>query len=326
MLCAVGAGDRMEIVMNPFLITLGATAVLLLTAVPGYLFTKTRLIGEECISGFSKVLLFVCQPCLAVYTFGRLTFSVDKLVSLGIFAALTVAIFTIVLGGSYLALRKRQKEPIYRIITIATTFSNSAFFGIPIIEALFPETSDELIIYTTVFALVMNVVGWTVGSAIISRNLRHISVKKIFLNPPMLGTIIALVLFVSGIQLPTSLFDMITTSARMSSPLSMIILGMRLGTMRLASLFSDFRIYLTIAVKQLLMPLVALTLVLLLPVPREVAVTFFVISATPSASIVLNFSEILGEGQKEAANTVLLSTMLTVLTVPLMMLLLPLLQ
>ena len=131
--------------------------MLLLTAVPGYLFTKTKLIGEECISGFSKVLLFVCQPCLAVYTFGRLEFSVEKLVSLGVFAGLTALIFAIVLGGAYLVLRKRQDEPIYRIITIATTFSNSAFFGIPIIEALFPETSGELIIYTTVFALVMNV-------------------------------------------------------------------------------------------------------------------------------------------------------------------------
>lgn len=314
--------------MNPFLITLGAVAVLLLTAVPGYLFTKTKLIGEECISGFSKVLLFVCQPCLAVYTFGKLEFSVDKLISLGVFALLTVAIFAIILGGSYLVLCRKQKEPIYRIITIATTFSNSAFFGIPIIEALFPDTSDDLIIYTTIFALVMNVVGWTVGSAIISRNLRHISVKKIFLNPPMIGTVIALILFVSGIHLSEmlpSLFDMITTAARMSSPLSMIILGMRLGTMQLSRLFSDYRIYLTIAVKQLLMPLVSLGLVLLLPVPHEVAVTFFVISATPSASIVLNFSEILGEGQREAANTVLLSTILTVLTVPLMMLLLPLL-
>lgn len=312
--------------MNSFFITLTAVAVLLLTAVPGYLFTKTKLIGEECISGFSKLLLFVCQPCLAVYTFGQIEFSVDKLISLGMFAGLTVLIFAIVLGGAYLVLWKKQSEPIYRIITIATTFSNSAFFGIPIIEALFPQTSDELIIYTTIFSLVMNVVGWTVGSAIISRNLKHISVKKIFLNPPMIGTVVALVIFIFGITLPTSLFDMITTAARMSSPLSMIILGMRLGTMKLGSLFSDFRIYLTVAVKQFLMPLVAFGLVLLLPVSREVAVTFFVICATPAASIVLNFSEILGEGQKEAANTVLLSTMLTVLTIPIMMLLLPLVQ
>ena len=318
--------------MNPFLITLGAVAVLLLTAVPGFLFTKTRLIGEECISGFSKVLLFVCQPCLAVYTFGNIDPAVDKgekLLSLAVFAGLTVLIFAIVLGGAYLVLARKQKEPIYRIMTIATTFSNSAFFGIPLIEALFPETSDELIIYTTVFALVMNIVAWTFGSAIISRNVRHISVRKIFLNPPMIGTVVALLIYVSGFSLSASLpslFDMITTAARMSSPLSMIILGMRLGTMRLSALFGDLRIYFTIAVKQFVMPLIALGLAILLRVPSEVAITFFVISATPSASIVLNFSEILGEGQREAANTVLLSTILTVVTVPVMMLLLPLLQ
>ncbi len=311
--------------MNTFLITLVAVAVLLVTAVPGYLFTKTKMIGEECIAGFSKVLLFVCQPCLAVYTFGTTDYTPEKLMSLGVFALLSVAIFVIMLGGAFLVLRRKYEQPIYRIITIATTFSNSAFFGIPIIEALFPDTSDDLIIYTTIFALVMNVVGWTVGSAIISQNLKHMSLKKVFLNPPMIGTVVALILFIFEISLPESLFDMVTTAARMSSPLSMIILGMRLGTMKLSALFGNFRVYLTIAVKQLVMPLVALALVLFLPVPRDVAATFFVICATPAASVVLNFAEIVGEGQREAANTVLLSTLLTVVTLPVMMLLLPLL-
>lgn len=311
--------------MNTFLITLVAVAVLLVTAVPGYLFTKTKMIGEECIAGFSKVLLFVCQPCLAVYTFGTTDYTPEKLMSLGVFALLSVAIFVIMLGGAFLVLRRKYEQPIYRIITIATTFSNSAFFGIPIIEALFPDTSDDLIIYTTIFALVMNVVGWTVGSAIISQNLKHMSLKKVFLNPPMIGTVVALILFIFEISLPESLFDMVTTAARMSSPLSMIILGMRLGTMKLSALFGNFRVYFTIAVKQLVMPLVALALVLFLPVPRDVAATFFVICATPAASVVLNFAEIVGEGQREAANTVLLSTLLTVVTLPVMMLLLPLL-
>lgn len=311
--------------MNTFLITLVAVAVLLVTAVPGYLFTKTKMIGEECIASFSKVLLFVCQPCLAVYTFGTTDYTPEKLMSLGVFALLSVAIFVIMLGGAFLVLRRKYEQPIYRIITIATTFSNSAFFGIPIIEALFPDTSDDLIIYTTIFALVMNVVGWTVGSAIISQNLKHMSLKKVFLNPPMIGTVVALILFIFEISLPESLFDMVTTAARMSSPLSMIILGMRLGTMKLSALFGNFRVYLTIAVKQLVMPLVALALVLFLPVPRDVAATFFVICATPAASVVLNFAEIVGEGQREAANTVLLSTLLTVVTLPVMMLLLPLL-
>ena len=52
-----------------FSIALFAVLSLLLVAVPGYVLTKKNVIGTECIASLSKILLYVCQPCLAVYTF-----------------------------------------------------------------------------------------------------------------------------------------------------------------------------------------------------------------------------------------------------------------
>ena len=308
-----------------FQITLTAVLVLLITAVPGYILIKRKMIGESSISDCSKILLYVVQPCLAVYTFRQTPYSTDKLISLGIFALLTALVMLVMLGASVLILRKRYKEPIYRIITIGTTFSNCAFFGIPIIEAILPEAAADLVIYTTVFAVVMNIVGWTVGAAIIAQDMRYMSVKKIFLNPATLGLIAALIIYILEIPIQTDLENMITVTARMATPLSMLIMGMRLGTIKLPTLFTDPRVYFTVAVKQIVMPLVAFLIVWLLPVSVEVAETFFIISACPAASVVLNFSEIIGAGQREAANIVLLGTILSILTLPLMMLLLPLL-
>ena len=73
----------------------------------------------------------------------------------------------------------------------------------------------------------------------------------------------------------------------------------------------------------LLMPLVAFLLVVLLPLDVYVKRVFYIIACCPTASIVLNFAEILGEGQEEAAGTVLLGTALSAVTLPLMTLLLP---
>ena len=70
--------------MQVFLISLFAVAVLLLTAVPGYLLIKRKLIGEDCIAGFSKVLIYVTQPCLVIYSFKTATFSLEKLREIGI--------------------------------------------------------------------------------------------------------------------------------------------------------------------------------------------------------------------------------------------------
>ena len=308
-----------------FRIALISVAVLLLAAVPGYILMKKRMIDEACISGFSKVLLYVCQPCLAVYTFTSSSLSAEKLLEVGIFALLSAAIFIIVLGGAYLVLRKKCEKPIFRIITIATSFSNCAFFGIPIIEALLPESASELIIFTTVFAVVMNIIGWTLGAAIISRDTKYISAKKIFLNPAVIGMAVALVIFVFSIPIEGDLQSMIITTGRMCTPLSMLIMGMRLATMEIKSLWSDPKVYATIAVKQIVMPLVGFLLVYFLPISADTKQTFFIICACPVASVVLNFAEIVGEGQREAAKMLLLGTLLSIITLPPMMLLLPLL-
>lgn len=308
-----------------FLIAFIAVAVLLVTAVPGYLLIKKKMIGEECISGFSKVMLYVCQPCLAVYSFRNVEYTPEKLGELGIFALLSITIMLVMLSGTYLLLRKKCKDPVYRIMTIATSFSNCAFFGIPVIEALLPEQASEMIVYTTVFAVVMNIAGWTVGSAIISQNPKYMSPKKIFLNPATIGTVVALVIFITGMPIQTDFESMITILGKMCSPLSMIIMGMRLATMKFVPMFTDLRVYLTVAVKQMVMPAVAFLMVAFLPLAPELRAAFFIICACPAASVVLNFAEIVGEGQREAANTVLLSTILSIVTIPTMMLMLPLL-
>jgi hypothetical protein len=207
----------------------------------------------------------------------------------------------------------------------ANSMAEPAFFGIPIIEAVMGDAASELIIYTTTYAMVMNPLGWTAGSAIISKSKKYISVKKLFINPCMISTLLALPLFIFSISLPSQLMNMITVLGKATSPISMIIIGMRLATSEAKEVFGNLKIYLTSAVKLVVMPLVAFGLVYFLPLPPEAKQTFYIICACPTASIVLNFSEIIGKGQKEAAASVLLSTVLSIASLPVMMLLLPLL-
>ena len=314
--------------MGVFLIALLAVAVLLVVAVPGYVLMKRGMISEACIPGCSKILLFVCQPCLAVYSFIGLPLTREMLLNIGIFAILMIVVHAVMLGGAYLVLRSRAKEAIYRILTIGTTFGNCAFFGIPIIEALLPNEASGLLVYTTVYAVVMNVLGWTVGSAIIANDIKYMSVKKIFVNPAMISVLVAMAIYVSGITFLPEIENMISVTARMATPLSMLVMGMRLATMKLGSVFTDIKIYLTIGVKQFLMPLLAFGIVMLLKAIGSFDImllkTFFITCSCPAASIVLNFAEIVGEGQKSAANLVLVSTICSIITLPIMMLLLPL--
>lgn len=311
--------------MKTFIAALGAVAVMLAVAVPGFILKKKKMVGDDCMPSLSKILLYVCQPCLSIYTFKKATFSVQMLGSIGIFALLALLVQILMLGIAFLLFRKRIKNPLYRIMTIACSLGNCAFFGIPILEALFPETAAGLLIYTSVYAIIMNVIGWTLGAAIISQNLKYVSVKKIFCNPAMFSLLIAIPFFIFEIPLPQSVDSMVDIIGRMSTPISMLIMGMRLATTNFKQMFTTKQIYISIAMKQFLMPIIALLMIAFLPADGGMKAALYIICCCPVASVVLNFSEILGEGQKEAASTVLLSTILSILTLPIMTLLLPLL-
>ncbi|MBQ8719475.1 MAG: AEC family transporter [Clostridia bacterium] len=311
--------------MTVFSIAFIAVLVLLCAAVPGFLLVKCGKVSEGFASDLSKLLLYIGMPCLSIYTFATTEYSIEKLRDLGIFACLTFVMLGVMLGGAYLLLRKKLEKPLCRIMVIATSFANCSFFGIPIVEALLPDIAADIVIYTTVFAVVMNIVGWTLGVAIISGDARFVSLKKAILNPAALGLFVALPIFIFQIPIQADFLNMITISARMTSPLSMIIMGMRLATMDIKATVLNYRIYLTVFAKQILMPALAFALIVFLPVSLEIKQTFFIMCSCPIASVVLNYSEMIGEAQKEAAGALLLGTMASILTLPLMMLLLPLL-
>ena len=309
-----------------FTITLGAVAVLLLATVAGFILGRSRVVSDKATADLSKLLVFVSQPCLAVYTFMITDYSVEKLIDIGIFALMVLLIHVVIMGAAYLVFRKKSENPIYRIMTVATTLSNCAFFGMPILEAMFPEIAPDLLIYTVVWAVVMNVIGWSIGSAIIARDLKYVSLKKILLNPALIGTAVAMVLFVFEVPLTeaTTLFSLISSAAKMSTPISMLIMGIRLAGMKFSEVFLNPKVYLTVAINQLVMPLIAFVILLVLPLDMWLARTFFVICACPVASVVLNYSEMVGSGQKEAASMVLVGTISSIITLPIMSLMIEL--
>lgn len=308
--------------METFLIALAAVGALLFAAVPGYLFIKTKLANESVIPFVSKLLVYICQPAIAIYTFAGLEFSWETLRDMGLFMLITLLFHSVVLGATYLILRKKSEKAVYRIITIAMTFSNCTFFGIPIIEALLPEISKGLLAYASIYSLAMNLIGWTIGAAIITHNTKYITVKKIFINPAFLGTFAAFIIFAFSIPVQSDIMNMITLMGKMATPLSMLGLGMRIATVDLRSVFCDVRLYISSAVKQIVMPLIAFLVIWFLPIDAGIKCVFYILNACPTAAVVLSYSEILGEGQREASCALLLSTITSIATLPLMVLLL----
>ena len=306
--------------MQVLITTAIAVATMLAYAVPGFLTVKCKLIRAESISAFSVVLMYICQPMLTITSFLNATFSLDFFWKMIVAFVLAGVLQLGVILIAYFCLKKQYDKDIkYRIATIATAFGNCGFMGVPLLQAIMPEAiRNNAVVLSVMFLLGLNLIGWTFASYLITGDKKYISVKKAVINPAMLGLVIGLPLFICGVKLPAEVFNCVELLGKMTTPLCMIILGMRLATITFKEMFGSPFQYFIVAVKQIIMPMLGLVLIWFIPIDFYIRQSLFILAATPVARITLNFAEMLGKGQKTAANLVLLGTLLSILTLPLM--------
>lgn len=304
-----------------FQITFTTVAIMLLYAFPGFLMIKSKLIKQDSIAAFASLLMYVCTPCLTFYSLNKIEYSKDIVGKLGIFFCIAFLVMLVFASLAFLVFRKKYAEKQYRIYTIASFLGNCTFMGVPLLEALFPD-EPITVAYSISFFLAMNIICWTFGSYVITQDRKYISMKKVFINPAVLSVIVAVPLWMLGFPLPSMLMDSISLLGRMTTPLCMLVLGMRLATLSFKTVFGNPMQYLIVAIKQLALPLVAFLVLLIVPADPTLEKTLFIIFATPIASVVLNFAEMLHEGQETAAGCVLLGSMLSIVTIPVLSLLL----
>ncbi len=303
-----------------FTITLTTVAIMLAYAVPGFWAVKVKLIKKESISSFAAVLLYICQPCLTIYTLNSATYTYEYFIQVLIFFGLSLLIQGLVIVICYFIFRKKGKNNVmYRVGTVACAMGNCGFLGVPLLEAMLPN-HPEAVLLSIGFLVAMNIISWTLVPALITGDKKNINFKKAIFNPTTLGLAIGIPLIVFNIVIPVKIFDAVTLVGRFSAPLCMLILGMRMATVKIKNLFISPYQYLVVFIKQLIMPLFGLLLVWFLPLDLFVKQSMYILCATPIATMVLAFSEMIGEGQEESANMILLGTILSILTLPLLML------
>lgn len=307
--------------MDSFVITLITVAIMLAYAVPGWILVKVKMVKAEAIPAFATVLMYICQPGLTIYSFNKADFSLELLGNMGIFFGIITAAQILFLLAFFFLWRKKFDNVKYRIGTVATVMTNCGFFGVPLLEALFPQYTNAPA-YAMMYFLSMSLIGWTLVSFIITGDKKHMSLKKMLINPATLSILVALPFFLTSTKLPTQIETMADVLGKMTTPVCMLVLGMRMATMKWKPLFTSPLQYLTVFINQVVFPLAIYVAVWFLPLPQELKSVLFISACCPVASVVLNYAEMLGSGQESAANTVLLGTMSSIITIPLLVLLL----
>ncbi len=308
--------------MNAFSVTLENVILTLLYLSAGFILCRVRLVKAEHVSSISSTLLYLCGPCMFLGALMDLDPSPELTLNMFLFLVITFAAQVLFMLVVFLALGPRRKTFSGRMASIASVMGNAGFFGLPIVKALFPQ-APEAAAYSCIFCVSMNILAWTLGVFVLTNDRKYISLKAALWNPTVVSMAAAVILYLlkSKEWMPSLLMKGIHTVSGISTPLCMLVLGIRLSTMKLKPLFTHLQSWYVSLGKMVVFPLFSYLLVLFLPLPDVFKASILILSATPCASVILNLSEIHQNGQEMAANCTLLSTLVSVITIPLLSLL-----
>lgn len=310
---------------------------LVLLIIPGFILSKTKLLGEGADKVLSNIVLYCAQPLL-VFTSFQEAFEAELAVNLIIVLVLALAIHLIMYGFVYLVIKNRSKDPKKDAARFASLFGNVGYLGIPFIQTLYKNMPNEkaiMVVYCSSILFVFNILNWSIGVLMFSHDKKDVSPKKLLLNPTIIGCIVGFFMFFV-VQKPVAhwagveecvnaldnalekVMDTVSSIAQLVTPLSMMVIGMKLSQIKFIELINNKLAYLTCFYKLIVMSAICILCVVFLPIDENIKnVLFFTLSMPSAASTALFAVRFKGDG-KTASVMVLLSTILSIFTITIM--------
>ena len=288
-------------------------AVLFLLIGAGALGVKMGWLKAEGRQMLSSLLVNLVVPAMIVNSY-RMEFSMEILRNL--LAAFGLSVLAILMGTVLtLLLTARQKDSRAPIFRFACVFSNAAYMGFPLISALF---GAEGLLYASAYVTVFNILLWTMGYGMVSGSSNPKEVARSLLHTPVLyAMVVGLAVYLLQIPVPNLIAQPIDLLSGMNTPLSMLITGMLIAAGDLKSIVCNRHIWKLAALRMVLIPAVCVAVFALLGFHGMSAQVVLLLECCPAAAITSVFAVQFGHEERFAAGSVVLTTLLSIVTLPL---------
>ena len=285
----------------------------------GFLIVKAKLLKAEDSKILSVIVLYLIVPCVIINAF-QVDYTPQTVKGLLIALAgsvMTQVILLIVVSilGRVFHLNEVEVASIY--------YSNSGNLIVPIVTFILGK---EWVLYGCVFMSVQLVFIWTHCKKIISRESTY-DWRKIVLNINMISIAIGIVLFLTRIHLPAIINNTLSAVGSMIGPASMIVTGMLFAGMDFKQIFANKRVYFVSFFRLIIVPVIALFLIKCSHLStfssngNKLMMIVFLAIITPSASTVTQMCQVYGNDSQYASAINVVTTLLAIVTMPLMVML-----
>ena len=297
----------MEIVV----LLLRQNLVMLVYMMIGYCLYKKKLVSAGGSADIGRILLYIVMPAAILKSY-LADFSRERLE--GLFVSFLAALLSLLLSIAAARIAFSKEQGIERF---GAAFSNAGFIGIPLVQMTLGE---EAVFYVSSYVALLNILQWTYGLVTITGDRSLISVKRLRTNPILLSFLAGIALFLLPVSLPETAENVVGTIAAMNGPLAMIVLGVYLGQVPLRSLFSGRVVYRCALVRLIVIPVLTMALLFVFPEKYHMLkLTILIAASAPVGSNVSIFAQLYGQDYMQSVKEVTLSTLLCIITLPLIL-------
>lgn len=292
----------------PFIV-LKQTLTMALYIAVGFILFKAKKITLAGSKDLASLLLWLVVPAVLINSF-CVPYSTEKLKEFGL--SFLLGLLTLLLSMALAALFFRKDA----IENLAVAFSNAGFIGIPLVRY---SLGEEAVFYLVGFVAALNLFQWSYGLILLGGKKGNGSLKGILGSPVVVGSLIGFVLFVTGLgdKLPSVVDGALKGVVATNSPLAMIVLGVYLAQTELSSLVTTPRLYLLSGARLILIPLATLAVFRFLPAPNAIKLTLLIAAAAPVGANAAVYAQLYDRDYPYACKAVAQSTVLSVVTLPL---------
>lgn len=288
--------------------------ILFIVVLIGILARKLRYFTDETIRGVTQLVVNITVPCLTISNMQR-PFAMDVLVNFLITMVLSAIVVFASLGVGLLLFKNRPHDR-RAVLANLLGFSNCGFMGYPIILAIDPDW----MIYAVAYNIAFTVIVWTVGVSLYQGK-ENASIKRALLNPNIVSAVIGIALFCLNVTLPSVPAQVLSMIGGLTTPLTMLLIGTRVYGIRISDL-KDPDYHLASVFRLFVLPLAVYLALKPFGFAPQVASTIFILTAMPCGTLTAMQAELYGGDTVFASRAIAYSTLLSLLSVPIMSMLL----
>lgn len=279
----------------------------------GFVLGKAKVITKEGSTGLVNLVMYIVTPAMNIYAFQQPYVKEDMRNFCIVGAAAAVSILVLaVLGRLFI----HDKDPDRcRTLRFALQFTNCGYMGYPLLNAII---GPRAVFFGSAYVAVFNILSWSWGVYAITGERKMLQVRKMLLNPGVIGVAIALALYLLQIRLPDVIGTPLKYMAEMNTPLPMVIVGYQLSHANFKRALSGVWTWVTLGLCLIVSPLLTLGAVLALGLEPLIALVLVIIMSTPPAAVLSLFSQLFGKDTELSSSVVSVYTLISVVTMPLM--------